>query len=432
MTDRDVWEFDENSKRYEICYTPESIRHPAKMEVNLCREIIKRYSKPGDLILDVMAGVGTTIVEGMILGRNVIGIEYEQKFVDMAQANIDLVQKKMGFVKGLGKGMIIKGDSRRLSEVLGSGRAENDIFSPPFANQNSQSRDKPDFTADKNGRGFIGKKYSEDENNIGNLSYGAVDSVITSPPYANRLKDNKQNDGDPARVSYRESGTEQKDNIGNLSYEADSIITSPPYKDVNVEQTHMTSNDRGNPKNPEFRPSWKKKLEEGYADTKRPYSVDSVITSPPYEEGIGHGGGRKNKIIERSKGIWTQGQGSYSKSKENIGEMRAGTYLDAMLTIYKECFKVLKPNGTMVLVVKNFVRAGKQVRLDSDTIRLCERANFTFIRRHYRKIKNPSFWIQNAIIKWKKKHPNEEHPYPLFEDVLVFQKKVAEEAERES
>ncbi len=84
---KDIWKFKLVGKRNKICYTEESIRHPAKMELNMCRQIIKLYSKKGDLILDPMAGIGTTIIEGILLGRNVIGIEYEQKFCDMANQN---------------------------------------------------------------------------------------------------------------------------------------------------------------------------------------------------------------------------------------------------------------------------------------------------------------------------------------------------------
>ena len=80
---KDIWEFNDYGKRNLICYTSESIRHPAKMELSLCREIIKRYSKLGDTILDPMAGIGTTIIEGMLLGRNVIGIECEQEIMNI-------------------------------------------------------------------------------------------------------------------------------------------------------------------------------------------------------------------------------------------------------------------------------------------------------------------------------------------------------------
>jgi len=49
MQDKDVWIFEEYSKRNEICYTKESIRHPAKGHLQMFREIIKRYSKKADI-----------------------------------------------------------------------------------------------------------------------------------------------------------------------------------------------------------------------------------------------------------------------------------------------------------------------------------------------------------------------------------------------
>jgi hypothetical protein len=61
----------------------------------------------------------------------------------------------------------------------------------------------------------------------------------------------------------------------------------------------MTSNKRGDPDNPNYRPSWKTKLEAGYADTTRPYGftpgqlgmmkledISAVISSPPYENQV--------------------------------------------------------------------------------------------------------------------------------------------------
>ena len=78
----------------------------------------------------------------------------------------------------------------------------------------------------------------------------------------------------------------------------------------------------------------------------------------------------------------------------------------------------------MVLVTKNFTRSKKEVRLDLDTIKLCEAAGFlheqgddtAYPARHRRHIKNPSFWIINY---WKK-HPDA--PRIEYEDVLVFRK----------
>lgn len=115
---KDIWKFKEVSKRNEICYTSESIRHPAKMHLQMCREIIKLYSKKGDLILDCMGGIGTTLIEGVLLGRNVIMVEYESKFCKMAEDNLKRVNKNCSYFKSLGKGQVIKGDSRQLSDLL--------------------------------------------------------------------------------------------------------------------------------------------------------------------------------------------------------------------------------------------------------------------------------------------------------------------------
>jgi hypothetical protein len=44
-------------------YLPESNRHPAKMLPEIARRAIDFYSGPGDLVLDPMCGIATTLVE---------------------------------------------------------------------------------------------------------------------------------------------------------------------------------------------------------------------------------------------------------------------------------------------------------------------------------------------------------------------------------
>jgi hypothetical protein len=42
-------------------YVPESNRHPGKMLPALARHAIDAYSEPGDLVIDPMCGIGTTL-----------------------------------------------------------------------------------------------------------------------------------------------------------------------------------------------------------------------------------------------------------------------------------------------------------------------------------------------------------------------------------
>lgn len=69
-------------------YLPESIAHPGKMLPSIARHAIATYTDPGELVLDPMAGIGTTVVEAMHLGRHGVGVEYEQRWADLATANI--------------------------------------------------------------------------------------------------------------------------------------------------------------------------------------------------------------------------------------------------------------------------------------------------------------------------------------------------------
>ncbi|KKM71731.1 hypothetical protein LCGC14_1427580, partial [marine sediment metagenome] len=107
---------------------------------------------------------------------------------------------------------------------------------------------------------------------------------------------------------------------------------------------------------------------------------------------------------------------AYSNSPAQIGGLKSQSYLEAMALVYSQCHKVLKPQGLMILVTKNFIRNQKEIRLDTDTISLCEQAGFRFIERHYRKLPSQSFWR----VIYKKKYPLA--PELKFEDVLVFQK----------
>jgi len=68
----------------------------------------------------------------------------------------------------------------------------------------------------------------------------------------------------------------------------------------------------------------------------------------------------------------------------------------------------------MIVVTKNFIRNKKEVRLDEDTIKLCEQAGFGFVERHYRKLPAQSFWR----VIYHAKYPDA--PILDREDILVF------------
>ncbi|MCK9921919.1 site-specific DNA-methyltransferase [Frankia sp. AgPm24] len=112
-------------------YTPASMQHPARMLPALARQLITTYSQPGDLILDPMCGIGTSLVEATHLGRGSLGVDLEARWVSLARANLHLAR-----VQGAPRtGQVFRGDARRLGAVIPAryhGRISLLLTSPPY------------------------------------------------------------------------------------------------------------------------------------------------------------------------------------------------------------------------------------------------------------------------------------------------------------
>ncbi len=52
------------------------------------RNLILRYSKPGDWILDQFIGSGTTLIEAKLLNRNAIGVDINPKSLEISKKNL--------------------------------------------------------------------------------------------------------------------------------------------------------------------------------------------------------------------------------------------------------------------------------------------------------------------------------------------------------
>jgi site-specific DNA-methyltransferase (adenine-specific) len=63
--------------------------HPTQKPVELFKYLIKTYTNEGDLVLDNCIGSGTTAVACKQINRNFIGIEKEQKYVDIANKRLN-------------------------------------------------------------------------------------------------------------------------------------------------------------------------------------------------------------------------------------------------------------------------------------------------------------------------------------------------------
>lgn len=333
--------FGADKKHRDKYLTASHFAHPAKMVLPLQRWLIENYTKLGDIILDPMAGCGTLLI-ACTMGRNVILVELEDKFVKMQRDNwakIQTIGPEMGCQ--MGTATILQGDARNLEGVL----ADVVISSPPYAigigggdlEKRLVRLERAGYSelvrqyreGNPKARNFVLTEYSKNPANLGNLPYGSIDAVISSPPYENQI--------------HKGSGEWSKSPEGRLLGGKEST------------------------------------------------------------------GGKMLGVPQGAEYIESQG---------NIGNLKGESYLQSMLQVYQQCHKVLKPQGLLILVVKNFIRNKQEIRLDLDTILLCEQAGLELIESHYRKLTTQSFW--RTI--YQQKYPDA--PVINKEDILVFEKHI--------
>ncbi len=453
-----------------------AISHPAKANTRLLEFLVEKFTEEGDTVLDPMAGSGSTGVVAALRGRNAVQVELEPKFYEWMEKARENVEKHPTLTPK-GKIVNICGDARRLSKLLS--QADTVITSPPYTNSAAENPNvielqKKGWVKGGDLAKFLPQNLSL--SNIGNLPLGSISTIITSPPFAESLSKNAggmagkwDRDGTSTKKKLPCPYSANDDNIGNLPY-IDTVITSPPYLDVdNVKpkseefwQNAQKAGKRWGSKPPagtdqkqtsspenignlplgdvELDETIKRLRQHGRTDPKAggpygrslahpyspnpenignlPFQPDAIITSPPYERQL------HDSREKRAAGAWNGSEldveknlpMGYSENPENIGNLRKETYLEAMLKVYGEMFKVLKPGGRAIVIVKPFVRNKRVVDLPWHTWLLMYSVGFVLEKLYKLRLQNVSFWR----ILYQKKYP--EVPRICHEYILVCRK----------
>ncbi len=92
---RTVWDIPNNKESKEIKYG----KHPTQKPLSVCKRIVSLCSKPGDIILAPFAGAGSECVAAKELGRQYIGIELDQQYVDIANKRLKYSEDQQSLFK---------------------------------------------------------------------------------------------------------------------------------------------------------------------------------------------------------------------------------------------------------------------------------------------------------------------------------------------
>src|SRR3990167_8967670 len=190
----------------------------------------------GDLVVDPFAGIGSTGIECASRGVRFIGVELESRFVDLLRQNCALHRREWG-AKGRPQPGCVQGDSRRLREVLGPVLAECVIGSPPYATEQmgggGAKREDKVLRAMMDG-------YGSTPGQLGAMRGGTVGAIVSRPPFSPPgMQPTGRGQGVRAEhtAGTRREASPESDyggspgQLGAMSMGAvDAVVSSPPYE----------------------------------------------------------------------------------------------------------------------------------------------------------------------------------------------------------
>ncbi|MBP2024507.1 TRM11 family SAM-dependent methyltransferase [Peptoniphilus stercorisuis] len=124
-----VWSFPKRGK-----WATHDSKYRGNWSPYIPRNILKRYSKEDDLVLDQFVGSGTSLIEAKILNRNIIGVDINPKALKICEEKIKFDSNTKSNVT------LRKGDSRNL-DFLKSDSIDLIMMHPPYSNIIKYSED---------------------------------------------------------------------------------------------------------------------------------------------------------------------------------------------------------------------------------------------------------------------------------------------------
>lgn len=95
-------------------------------------QMMRRYTRPGDWVIDPFAGSGTTLIEARRLGRNCLGVELQAPVADRARALLGSEPNEHNVVGDISIGDCLAADYRELLRQHGRDSAQLVILHPPY------------------------------------------------------------------------------------------------------------------------------------------------------------------------------------------------------------------------------------------------------------------------------------------------------------
>jgi site-specific DNA-methyltransferase (adenine-specific) len=85
--------YDNGIYKYPLCHGKQRFDHPTQKPLELIKDLVRKHSNEGDLVLDTFAGTGTTAHAAILLNREFIVIEKELKYFEIIEKRIENIKQ---------------------------------------------------------------------------------------------------------------------------------------------------------------------------------------------------------------------------------------------------------------------------------------------------------------------------------------------------
>lgn len=356
----------------------EAMTHPAKFSSRLIRRIYEHITaegsvKAGDGVLDPFGGVGLGALDAMRLGLHWTGVELEEKFWKIGNANLEKWTREFGKMPRWGTARLLHGDSRNLVGLVEGARlkVEGSISSPPYAEaiKNSENGSGIDYSKAKDG----GKNRTVGRENIA-LGYGksmgqlgamkadeaSYQLAVASPPFL-------QSEGGTPETKpggVIDKRLQARHAAGNASAHG--------YGRTEGQLSSMNG--------------------DGFEQAVGGEPVSrATVSSPPYENSFDQEPEPREKTIERMTrnghdisrvGKFYSDTLGYGRSEGQLGNDSGDDFWMAARRIVEQVYEALEPGGHASWVVKDYVKNKQVVPFADQWRQLCEAVGFVTVHEH--------------------------------------------------
>ncbi len=148
-------------------------------------QMMLRYTKQGEWVLDTFAGSGTTIIEGQRLGRHTIGVELQPNIIVQAKQHIDAEPNPYDVVCDIAHGDSTTLDYAALLQHYGCQQVQLVMMHPPYFDIIKFSDDARDLSNAATLDDFVAKMSKLVEHVTPVLERGRYLALVIGDTYAN-------------------------------------------------------------------------------------------------------------------------------------------------------------------------------------------------------------------------------------------------------